>query len=92
MGLKTIIQDDDYLVHHYSALSEEMKDKSLAVVDERLFQHMLAHKSEFSQRPPKAAVDLSFEQKLLEQGVEGIRDLLPGAKPKKTKLFNFFSK
>ena len=70
-GLRSIVEEDNYINLHFQALSEEMKDKSLAVLDEKLFQHMLVHKDEFAQRPPK--VDLRFEQEVIAKGKEAIK-------------------
>lgn len=64
-GLRTIVEDDNYINYHFEYLSEETKGKSLALVDEVLLQHMTAHKSEFSKRPPK--VDLEYEQQLIAE-------------------------
>lgn len=67
-GLRTILEDDDYILHHYKGLSEEMKEKSLAILDENLFRHMLEHKAEYAQRPTRESVDLAFEQEVMEKG------------------------
>jgi hypothetical protein len=69
-GLRTIVEDDTYINFHYQSMSEENKNKSLAVVDERLLHHMIAHKTEFASRPPK--VDLAYEQQVMAmQGKQG---------------------
>lgn len=67
-GLRYILEDDDYILYHYQGLSEEMKDKSLVFLNEKLFQHMLEHKDEYAQRPTRESVDLAFEQEVIEKG------------------------
>ncbi len=88
-GLRTVLEDDEYINYHFSALSEETQKASLAYVDEVLLQHMIKNKSEFEKRPPK--IDLEFEKAVIELG-KGALELFPDEeeKPKKRRFFGLF--
>lgn len=70
-GLRSIVEDDTFVIHYYLSLSSEDQDEVLMILDEKQFQHFLAHKEEFQKRPPK--VDLQFEQEVMEKGKDALK-------------------
>lgn len=70
-GLRSIVEDDTFVIHYYLYSSSEDQDEVLMILDEKQFQHFLAHKEEFQKRPPR--VDLQFEQEVMEKGKDALK-------------------
>lgn len=90
LGLKAILEDENFVNTYYGYLSPEEQDKVLTMVGKSLLNHFEKHDQEFRQRPPRASMDLAFEAELLEKGVDAMRAQLLANKPKKRSIFNFF--
>lgn len=71
-GLRHIVEDDDFVNRYFGNLSSKEQDQVLVLLDEKLLHHFISHKGEFSRRPPKAGMDLAYEQQVMAmQGKQG---------------------
>ncbi|MBO5120128.1 MAG: hypothetical protein J6C28_00395 [Bacilli bacterium] len=69
-GLRSIVEDNNFVNRYFGSLSSKGQDEVLVLLDETLFQHFATHKAEFSKRPPR--VDLAYEQQVMAmQGKQG---------------------
>lgn len=70
-GLRSIVEDDKFVIRYYPSLPSEDQNQMLVLLDEAFFQHLLTHKEEFGKRPPR--VDLQFEQEVMEKGKDALK-------------------
>lgn len=71
-GLRYIVEDDNFVNRYFGNLTSKEQDKVLVLLDDKLLQHFITHKEEFSKRPPKAGMDLAYEQQVMAmQGKQG---------------------
>ena len=92
IGLKNILEDENFVNTYYGYLSPKEQDKVLVMVDESLLDHFEKRDQEFRQRPPGESMDLAFEAELLNKGVDAMRAQLLANKPKKRSIFDIFKR
>ena len=62
-GLRSVVEDNNFINHYFGSLSSKEQDEVLVLLDETLLQHFVTHKAEFAARPPR--VDLAYEQQVI---------------------------
>lgn len=86
-GLKSILEDDRFVVRYFQHLSSKDQDDVLFLLDEVQFVHFQTHREEFRKRPAK--VDLALEQELLLKGKDALKQ---EENAPKRKFFDFWKR
>lgn len=89
-GLKSILNDENFVNYYYGCLSDEDQDHTLVFLNEELFRFWMERDSEFKQKVPADNMDMEFEEYLLENGAEAALEKLLEGEPRRRSFFDFF--